>query len=246
MTQQTKKALITGAGRGIGRAAAIKLASMGFEIFANFAGNTAAAEETKAVIEKNGGVCTLVQYDLRKADCAEKLYEATGDVDVLILNASIQYRKKWNEITPEEYDDQMNCNFRASLLLIQKYAPGMVKKGFGRIITVGSVQEAKPHPDMLVYSSSKAALTLMARSLALQLAGTGVTVNSVAPGVVATDRNAEALADEDYRKVVLSKIPLGYCAEPEDLAGVFAFLCSDAGAYMTGQNLFVDGGMSVK
>lgn len=244
--EQRKKALITGAGRGIGRAAAIKLAELGFEIYANYAGNTAAAEETRAAIESAGGVCTLVKYDLCKSDCAEALHAMTGDVDVLILNASIQHRKRWNEITLTEYDEQMNCNFRSSLLLIQKYAPAMVKNGFGRIITVGSVQEAKPHPDMLVYSSSKAALTLMARSLALQLAGTGVTVNSVAPGVVATDRNAEALADEEYRKVVLSKIPLGYCAAPEDLAGVFAFLCSDAGAYMTGQNLFVDGGMSVK
>ena len=241
-----KKALITGAGRGIGRAAALALAQMGYAIFANYVGNTAAAEQTKALIEKNGGVCTLAQYDLCKADCAEKLYEITGDVDVLVLNASIQFRKKWNEITPEEYETQMNCNFRANLFLIQKYAPGMVKNGFGRIVTVGSVQEAKPHPDMLVYSSSKAALTLMARSLSLQLAGTGVTVNSVAPGVVATDRNAEALADADYRKTVLAKIPVGFCAEPEKIAGAIAFLCSEKADYITGQNLFVDGGMSVK
>ena len=86
----------------------------------------------------------------------------------------------------------------------------------------------------------------MARSLSLQLAGTGVTVNSVAPGVVATDRNAEALADEEYRKTVLSKIPVGFCASPDKIAGAIAFLCSEDAAYITGQNLFVDGGMSVK
>ena len=242
----TKKALVTGSGRGIGRAAAKRLAALGFEIYVNYAGNTAAAEQTKAQIEAAGGVCTLVPCDLRRADCAEVLFAQTGEVDALILNASIQHRKKWQEITPEEYDDQMNCNFRASLFLIQQYAPGMVKKGWGRIVTVGSVQEVKPHPDMLVYSSSKAALTLMARSLALQLAGTGVTVNSVAPGVVATDRNAEALADRDYRASVLAKIPLGYAASPEDIAGSIAFLCSDEAGYITGQNLFVDGGMSAK
>lgn len=241
-----KKALITGAGRGIGRATAIALSGMGYEIYANYVGNTKAAEETKTLIEQNGGVCTLVKYDLCKADCAEKLYEMTGNVDALVLNASIQFRKKWNEITPEEYETQMNCNFRANLFLMQTYAPGMVKNGFGRIVTVGSVQEAKPHPDMLVYSSSKAALTLMARSLSLQLAGTGVTVNSVAPGVVATDRNAEALANEEYRKTVLSKIPVGFCASPDKIAGAIAFLCSEDASYITGQNLFVDGGMSVK
>ena len=111
-----KKALITGAGRGIGRATAIALSGMGYEIYANYVGNTKAAEETKTLIEQNGGVCTLVKYDLCKADCAEKLYEMTGNVDALVLNASIQFRKKWNEITPEEYETQMNCNFRATAL----------------------------------------------------------------------------------------------------------------------------------
>lgn len=244
--ERTKKALVTGAGRGIGRAVACELAAAGFEVYVNFMGNTAAAEETKALIGKAGGVCSLAQCDLRAPDCAETLYALTGEVDVLVLNASIQHRKKWNEITLSEYDDQMNCNFRASMFLIQKYAPGMAARGWGRVITVGSVQEAKPHPDMLVYSSSKAALTLMARSVALQLAGTGVTVNSVAPGVVATDRNAEALSDKEYRVGVLAKIPLGFCAEPEDISGTVAFLCTDRAKYITGQNIFVDGGMSVK
>ena len=244
--EKIKKALVTGGGRGIGSAVSKVLAKNGYEVYVNFAGNTAAAEKTKNEIEQNGGTCFLAKCDLRDADCAEKLYAVTGDIDVLILNASIQHRKKWNEITLDEYDDQMNCNFRSSLLLIQKYAPGMQKAGWGRIITVGSVQEKKPHPDMLVYSSSKAALTLMAQSLSLQLAGTGVTVNSVAPGVVATDRNAEVLADEQYRETVLSKIPLGFCAEAEDVAGTICFLCSDEAKYITGQNIFVDGGMSVK
>ena len=88
-----KKALITGAGRGIGRATAIALSGMGYEIYANYVGNTKAAEETKALIEKSGGVCTLVKYDLCKADCAAMLYERTGDVDARVLNASIQFRK---------------------------------------------------------------------------------------------------------------------------------------------------------
>lgn len=241
-----KKALVTGSSRGIGRAAAVRLAKMGFTVYVNYAGNEKAAKETVALIEDAGGKAFLAGCDLRREDCAKVLHDLTGAVDVLVLNASIQYREKWENITPEQYDDQMNCNFRAALLLMQAYIPEMREKGYGRVITVGSVQEAKPHPDMLVYSASKSALTSMAKSLALQLAGTGVTVNAVAPGVVATDRNAEALADEVYRAGVLSKIPLGYAAKAEDIAGTIAFLCSDDAAYITGQNIFVDGGMSIK
>ena len=114
--EKIKKALVTGGGRGLGSAVSKLLAKNGYEVYVNFAGNTAAAEKTKNEIEQNGGTCFLAKCDLRDADCAEKLYAVTGDIDVLILNASIQHRKKWNEITLDEYDDQMNCNFRSSLL----------------------------------------------------------------------------------------------------------------------------------
>ena len=205
-----KKALITGSSRGIGKAIAQKLASDGFEVFVNYVGSDEKAFETKAEIEKNGGVCTLVKVDLCDADCAEKLYEKTGDVDVLVLNASVQFRNKWSKITQDEFEKQVNCNFRASLFLIQKYAVKMQENSWGRIITIGSVQERKPHPDMLVYSSTKAALTIMAQSLALQMATDGVTVNSVAPGVIYTDRNIEALSDKAYAEFTKSKIPMAH------------------------------------
>ena len=117
------------------------------------------------------------------------------------------------DITIEEYTTQMNCNFLASLLLIQHCAGYMQERKWGRIVTIGSVQELKPHPDMLVYSSSKCAQAGMARSLASQLAGYGITVNNVAPGVIYTDRNKEAFADEEYAKSVRKSIPLGYYGE---------------------------------
>lgn len=241
-----KKALITGASRGIGRAIAKRLSKDGFEVFINYVGSDEEADKTRLGIEKNGGKCTLVKADLRLADCAEKCYGITGDIDVLVLNASIQHRNKWSNITLEEFETQINCNFRSAFLLIQKYAPYMEKNRWGRIVTIGSVQERKPHPDMLVYSSSKAALTLMAQSLALQLADSGVTVNSVAPGVIYTDRNTEALSDKVYAEQVKSKIPMSYWGEPDDCAGIVSFLCSEEARYVTGQNIFVDGGMGIK
>ncbi len=241
-----KKALVTGASRGIGRAIAISLAKDGFKVYINYVSDSTKAQQVKDVIELSGGECELVQCDLTSVSCAEDIAKSIDCIDVLVLNASIQYRNSWDKITMEEFDTQINCNWRSSLLLIQKFMPKMVENGWGRVITIGSVQERKPHPDMLVYSSTKAALTLMAQSLSLQVANTGVTVNSVAPGVIVTDRNTAALSDEEYAKQVMAKIPMNRCGVPEDCAGIVSFLCSDSASYITGQNIYVDGGMGIK
>ena len=122
----------------------------------------------------------------------------------------------------------------------------MKQQHWGRIVTIGSVQEAKPHPDMLIYSASKAAQSNMVHSLSLQLAVDGITVNNVAPGVIYTDRNVEALSDPEYAKKVTASIPVGFYGEPEDCAGIVSLLCSEEGRYITGQNIYVDGGKSVQ
>lgn len=241
-----KTALITGGSRGIGRAFALELAKNGADMVINFVGHVEEAEKVKEEIEQFGRECILAKVDLSRSDCADEMYKAVQKVDILVLNASVQFRNHWQKITLEEVEKQTNCNFRAALLLIQKFTPSMMERHWGRIVTVGSVQEAKPHPDMLVYSSLKAAVTLMARSLAVQLAPNGITVNSIAPGVILTDRNIDALIDPAYFASVLEKIPVGFCGETQDCAGILKLLCSEEGRYITGQNLFVDGGMGVK
>ena len=242
---KNKVALITGASRGIGRAIAVALANQGCEVYINYIGNDEKAEETKDIIESNGGKCNLVKADMCLKNCGDIIAKKVKHVDILILNASIQYRKSWCDITTEDFENQINCNLRGPMLLMQKYVPNMIKNGWGRIITIGSVQETKPHADMLVYSASKCALTAMAKSLALQLAQTGVTVNSIAPGVICTDRNTEALSDENYAEIVRAKIPMGYFGKAEDCAEIITTLCSDGARYITGQNIFVDGGMGI-
>ena len=122
----------------------------------------------------------------------------------------------------------------------------MQEKKWGRIITIGSVQEKKPHPNMLVYSASKAAQSNMVHSLSLQLAKDGITVNNVAPGVIYTDRNVEALSDAAYAEKVKNLIPVGFYGEPWDCAGIVKLLCSEQGRYITGQSIYVDGGKSVQ
>ena len=242
----SKRALVTGSSRGIGRAIAVRLAKDGYEVIIHCAGNTAKAEETKEIIEKNGGKASIIAANLCDTEKTKELAEKMGNIDVLVLNASLQYRKHWDEIPLEECYEQLNCNFVSSLLLIQAAVPHMKEQGWGRIVTVGSVQEAKPHPDMLIYSASKAAQTNMVQSLSLQLAKDGITVNNMAPGVIYTDRNIDALSDEEYAKKVTASIPVGFYGKPEDCAGMVSLLCSDDGRYITGQSIYVDGGKSVQ
>ncbi len=241
-----KRALVTGSSRGIGRAIALGLAKEGYEIIVHCAGNPAKAEEVKAAIEAMGGKATAIQANLCDTADTNRLAAEMGEVDVLVLNASVQVKRPWAAISLEECTDQLTCNFVSSLLLIQAAVPHMKAQGWGRIVTIGSVQEAKPHPDMLVYSASKAAQTNMVRSLALQLAADGITVNNVAPGVIYTDRNVEALSDPAYAAKVTASIPVGFYGKPEDCVGTVTLLCSEAGRYITGQSLYVDGGKSVQ
>ncbi len=241
-----KTAFITGSSRGIGKAIALRLAADGFKVILHGIGDSNHIRKLKEEIEEKGGVADIATANLCDLEATKRLSKAAESADVLILNASLQYRTPWQEITTEACYEQLNCNFVSSMLLIQAAVPYMKKAGWGRIITIGSVQEAKPHPDMLVYSASKAAQTNMMRSLSLQLAKDGITVNNVAPGVVYTDRNREALSDPEYAKKVVDSIPVGFYGEPEDCAGIVSLLCSEDGRYITGQSIYVDGGKGVQ
>ena len=241
-----KTAFITGSSRGIGKAIALRLAAEGFRVILHGATESCKLLETKNAVEQIGGKAEIAVGDLCDLNAAKELAAKVAGADVLILNASLQYRTPWQEISTEAAYEQLNCNFVSSLLLIQAAVPHMKEAGWGRIITIGSVQEAKPHPDMLVYASSKAAQTNMMRSLSLQLAKDSITVNNVAPGVVYTDRNLETLSDPDYAEKVKSSIPVGFYGEPEDCVGIVSLLCSDEGRYITGQSIYVDGGKSTQ
>jgi len=240
-----KKALVTGASRGIGSAIALELARAGADVVVHYAGNAASAQKISDEIKAMGRESSTVQANLTDPAACEGLIEKIGPVDILVLNASVQIRKAWEEITEEEFYTQINCNLLSSMKLIQQAVPHMRKNHWGRIVTIGSVQEAKPHPDMLVYSASKAAQTMMAKSIALQVAKDGITINNVAPGVIYTDRNVEALSDPEYAKKVTDSIPVGFYGEKQDCAYLVRLLCSDEGRYITGQSYYVDGGKSL-
>lgn len=243
-----KKAFVTGSSRGIGRSIAVAFAEAGAEVTLHGIRRGPASDEALALVERHGKPARWVDGDLARDGgraVGEQVLETTGGVDILVLNASIQYRTAWNEIPVEESERQYRANFQASLELIQVLAPGMQQRKWGRILTIGSVQQSVPHPQMLVYAATKAAQMSLVLNLAKQLAPDGITVNNLAPGVILTDRNADALADPEYARKVKNLIPSGIFGQPEDCCGAALLLCSEAGRYISGQNLYVDGGMGL-
>ena len=237
-----KKALVTGSTQGIGLAIAKCFIRSGAQVWVH--GGTS-EEKCRIAARHIGADDRYICQNLEAPDCAESIHDATGDVDILVLNASLQIRRPWDEITPEEFERQISINLRSSLMLMQKYADHMKRQGWGRIITIGSVQQYRPHRDMLVYAASKDALMNMVRNVAKQLAPYGVTVNNISPGVFDTPRNKQALSDETYRQAILAQIPCGYVAEPDMICGAALLLASDAGKYICGIDLTVDGGMKL-
>jgi len=242
---KNKTALVTGGSRGIGREISLSLAKSGVNVAVVYTSNKNSALSVKHEIEAIGAECTLIEVDLCQENCAEVIFKQLPQADILVHNASVQIRNNWENISLDEFETQMNCNLRSVLLINQKYISYMKKNKWGRIITIGSVQERKPNPAMLVYSSSKCALTAMARAMAPELAPFNITVNSVAPGIILTDRNSDVLSDKEYYKACLNKVPAGRFGETSDISGIVKFLCSNESSYITGQNIFVDGGMGL-
>ncbi len=233
------KVLVTGSTQGIGKALASAFVKSGYEVIVHCSSDMAKAERIRQEI----GAAKAVICDLSKMEEVNDLYTKTGAVDCLVLNASVQYKELWTEIADETFDKQFNVNVKSTLKLIQAYYPAMKEKGFGRIVTIGSVNQYRNHPELPLYSATKCAVMKLVEVIAKQVAPFGVTVNNVAPGAIATPRNESVYNNEEKRKAVESVIPTGRFGTPEDCVGAVLMLCSEQGAYITGSDIVVDGGM---
>ena len=234
-----KKALVTGSTQGIGFDIAKCLAERGATVYVHGATSMEKCKNASDKIKDSIPVCA----DFLEAGSVDKLYDVTGDVDILVLNASIQYKRKWNEFSNDEYDIQFDCNLKSTYLLIKKYAEGMKEKGWGRIVTLGSVNQYNNHPELSLYGVTKAAQMKLVENIASDLAHYGITINNVAPGAIDTPRNEKALSDEAFKEKVVASIPCGYVGKPEDVSPAVLLLCSDEGRYITGSEIIIDGGM---
>ena len=236
-----KTALVTGSTQGIGKAIAARLVKDGFKVFVHCSSDIDKAERIKNEI----GAAGAVVCDLNKPEEVAALKDQTGDVDVLVLNASVQYKQNWLDISDDCISRQLQINVVSTLKLMQSYYPAMQKKGFGRIITIGSVNQHRRHPELGFYAATKCAVMSLVENVAKVVAPYGVTVNNVSPGAISTPRNASVYNDIEARKKVEASIPEGRFGTPEDCAGIVAFLAGDQSEYITGADIKVDGGLSL-
>lgn len=244
-----KVALVTGASQGIGKGIALGLAEYGAEVILHYRRDRFEAEAVADEIRKSGGKASIVQADLSRngsaAFIAEQVNQLGKKPDIVVINASVQIATEWEQVTEDDFDMQVNTNFKSSLQLMQTFTPAMIAKGWGRIVTIGSVQQTKPHPGMIVYAATKSAVLNMVQNLAMQLADKNITVNNLAPGVISTPRIEEEVPPVPERINKRMETPTGELGEPKDCAAMAVLLCSEAGRFITGQNILVDGGMSL-
>lgn len=253
MTFDGKVALVTGGGRGIGKAIALRLARDGADVAINFFRNREQAEETAHEIEALGRRAFPVKANVGDLDDLEAMIQGAathfGGIDILVNNAASGYNRPIMEQRPKGWEWTMNINARAALFGGQYVAPIMAERGGGSIVNISSFGSTRVLPDYVLVGASKAALESLTRYLAYELAGLNINVNAVSSGVVDTDALRHFAIWRDDLGTRLDEIerrtPAGRIVSVEDVAGVVAWLCTPDAAMIRGQVLLVDGGFSL-
>jgi len=239
-----KYALVTGGSRGIGRAICLKLAEMGLPVLVNYQSNVAAAEETKSLIEANGGTAELFPFDVADSASVEKTltdWQAAHTEDyiaVLVNNAGIKKDNLMFWMSDDEWHNVINTNLNGSFYTTRVLVKYMMTKKFGRIINIVSISGVNGMAGQTNYSTAKSGVIGMTKSLALEVAKKKVTVNAVAPGFIETDMTKE-LNQEDLKKIV----PANRFGKSEEVADLVGFLASENAGYITGQVISISGGL---
>jgi gluconate 5-dehydrogenase len=241
-------ALVTGAARGLGFAIANGLAGAGALVVLN-GRDVSALETARRALERDGGRAAVAMFDVTDRDAVRaavaELEARYRSIDILVNNAGIQRRHPVADFPPEDWDAIIATNLTAPFVVAQAVIPGMVKRGRGSIVNIASLTSELGRPTIVPYTAAKGGVRQLTRGLATELGPTGVRVNAIAPGYFVTEMNRALIDDKGFDSWVRGRTPMRRWGNPDELAGIAVFLCSDAATYITGQTIFVDGGMSV-
>lgn len=250
MALKDKSAIITGSSRGIGRAIALRFARDGAKVVVNCVANTAKAEAVAEEVRQIGGEAVVVKADVSKRSEAERLVSSSiakfGKLDILVSNAGIVIDKSFVDSSDEDWSRSIGINLTGFFDVTRAALPHMIQRGTGRIIATGScITEVADFGGnrYSVCTASKGGITMMLRPIAAEVARFGITVNAVSPGYIATEMLSEI--DSTGLEAALRLVPMRRYGKPEEIAAAMAFLASDDAAYITGQTLRVNGGMSM-
>ena len=242
-----RAALVTGGGRGIGRAICLALAAQGYNVAVNYAASSAAAAQTAADCRAYGVEAVALQGDVTDPAACQTLVDTAaktfGRLDVLVNNAGVTADKLILRMQPEDFDKVINANLKGAFFCCKAACKRTRRQRYGRIVNIRSVVGLHGNAGQTNYAASKAGLIGLTKSLAKEFAARNVTVNAVAPGFIATDMT-NAMTDA-ARQAAMAGIPAGRIGDPEDVANAVAFLAGENAAYITGQVLRVDGGMGM-
>jgi NAD(P)-dependent dehydrogenase (short-subunit alcohol dehydrogenase family) len=236
-----RTALVVGAGSGIGQAAAQGLAAFGAHALCADL-NLAGAEETAAAIREQGGAADAYQLDMTDEAAVNALFQAIGPVDVLVTTPSVNVRKPMLELTGDEFDKMINLNLKGTFLLMQAAGRGMAEQGRGSIIAFSSIRSQVVEPGQSVYAATKAGTVQLIRTMAAELGPKGVRANAIAPGVIETPLTLPIKSHPAWYQAYADRNVFKRWGQPSELVGAVLLLASDAGSYITGSLLFVDGG----
>jgi glucose 1-dehydrogenase len=257
ITLQGQRALVTGANSGIGKAVAIALAEAGAKVVVNYVSSEQRANKVVETIKKNGGDAIAIHADVSKEEQVQQMFkqmiDAWGSIDILVANAGVQRDADFIDMTLQQWQFVMDVNLTGQFLCCREAAREFVRRGVdpklscsaGKIICMSSVHEVIPWAGHVNYATSKGGVNMMMQSIAQEMAGKKIRVNSISPGAISTPINTSAWNTPEAESELLKLIPYQRVGKPQDIARAAVWLASDDSDYVTGTSMFVDGGMTL-